>query len=911
MDKKDALVINDDLEKVIVDFMKYSIQLLIEDGDVYSFFEQEKMNISGVTGCSGLHKLITEYNEKLRDDALSEEEADAYKRNIHEELDSKLRDISFLTNVAERLLDKFKDNVEAKRKPLTDRNGSLKHALKKVNELDESKSVTTENYEEYHKKQNAVSPILTSFDICPIFDENSTFEDVWAKEYLVSRLEALIQESDHDIKEFNSQYKTAEFVKNSVDELKKAIKTDITEYRNSDKHNQNDDKQYHMDVRSRVKAFMQHIRKWRNVYDFKKQVVKIDDFIKRADLLYRKFDVNADTVITLGGHECRNINELIQTMAENWNLGIELLKANQSVQDLIKKESEVLLPTYELLQGIIGAVKEQEQSSRIDEIVGAKRRREDAVQFDTSAYNDYKVWYDACMFKFIYGIKPEYRPICWRGIVLEPVEFVHLFIKPLLSQINTEGARRLLLSNGLDIFAEYGLISYYFQKKNESSLGISYDIEAIRNIEISILKFCKNDEKGNPLIPLYEFFECLYGLAEMFGVSYTYQIRGTNVTVKTVEELTQIYSEFFEKKDIAGAYRFADNNTYPTLRGWLCNKYKDRKRAVNEFYDWYLTAWFYRVKRVPQLTYKGEKYYDTIEKLHKQQIPVSMLEDQCIVSYRFLKMLNTDFSKVSEYENVIRDYFNERIGYSDQSVLRSMESDEMKAVISCNPFREISSVDLVDKTDYSEEEYAFIWDLIQERLLLLLDPSTKLSKTNLDSLAKFQKLLQKIAKIEPDKDKFVLDRYYVRIHEEYRERESRISELVMKYFTNQEEERTAKIQGIQLATERGLKDRMSELWRERKRFYSIRTLYEDTIVSVNTLKEELQPFTQLSWENETASSCIKETENGIQKLKTELDEGIATIRKTVKKLEGYFAAKCAIYGGAVIFVIVLIKMLFF
>ena len=123
MDKKDALVINDDLEKVIVDFMKYSIQLLIEDGDVYSFFEQEKMNISGVTGCSGLHKLITEYNEKLRDDALSEEEADAYKRNIHEELDSKLRDISFLTNVAERLLDKFKDNVEAKRKPLTDRNG--------------------------------------------------------------------------------------------------------------------------------------------------------------------------------------------------------------------------------------------------------------------------------------------------------------------------------------------------------------------------------------------------------------------------------------------------------------------------------------------------------------------------------------------------------------------------------------------------------------------------------------------------------------------------------------------------------------------------------------------------------------------------------------------------------------------
>lgn len=515
-----------------------------------------------------------------------------------------------------------------------------------------------------------------------------------------------------------------------------------------------------MEVRNRSKAYKNHILKWHPVYSIKHKADKLDEFYKKATTVYQKFDKNEEVAITLGGRECGNISELIQAMSDNWDLGVELLKANQSVPDIIKKESEILLPTYEILQGIVSAVKKQEQERRIDEITGAKKRRENSIQFDSSVYDDYKVWYDACMFKFIYGIKPEYRAICWRGTVQEPIEFVKKEIFPLLSQKKYETVKKLVSINGIDVLAEYGLLSYYFQRKSESGIGQDYDIEEIRNIELGILKIFKNDDNGYPIIPLYEFYEKLIDLARIFGLSYEYFVKGENKRIKDANQFIDIIHQYLEKQDIDGAYKIIECNSFATLRGWLCSRYKSKIKIVNDYFNWYLNVCNY-YRHIDKEDIASCNYYDMVDRKHSAYMPISKLEMKCMVCFRFMKMLLEDGNILKKCGNIINLYYCKMSNIVDISMLKPVMIDELREFIPYNTYRVLpENVFLSDYTKYNVDENAYIWDIIVK---LLKNFEEQGLPANCDLRIQFISIynfMHNIINGENLSDKFLLERYY-------------------------------------------------------------------------------------------------------------------------------------------------------
>ena len=359
--------------------------------------------------------------------------------------------------------------------------------------------------------------------------ENLEQEDkFWDHVLLRDKINEEINNFNNDIYDFNKRYVQMDAIEQMVNDIISSLEKDIVKPRNEEAHQKIDTEQYTYEIREKAKRYYEHINKWRFVFRIRGNLAKYDELIGKAKRTYDKFSANGMLTIPLGGNECTTLDELIDAIADNWDLGIELLKANESIPRFIRQESELLISTYNILSGVVQDVIKREQECRINEVVEAKKRRYDIKAFNSSIYNDYKLCYDDCMFKFIYGVRPSYEKFCWRGLSLNMEAFAKLYIERMLEFNDDDTVYVWLRIQGLDRLAEYGLFSYFFQMKN-ASLGVGekkYDLDLIGKAELSILKTDKVYKGTNrPYIDLYELYYYLIKLSEQFGKKYVYKIR--------------------------------------------------------------------------------------------------------------------------------------------------------------------------------------------------------------------------------------------------------------------------------------------------------------------------------------------------------------------------------------------------
>lgn len=779
MNKEEVKDVNEKIAKTTLDFFKYDMMLLSGNNDLCEYLikqQKETGILDGITGVKDLPKTIS---------ALPDNDTQSQQvQSVSEDILTLLKDISFVTGVTKKQLSILKSEISEKIKQLKKECTDIRHAQEVLEGITEAA-----NRQEYVSMINEKPELKKCLDSLQIEipknednDENpgeessGDYEDL--KNFLEESLKRAWEESDKRTAQFTAVFGEDGKV-TSIDRLIDSIQSDITKPRNKDAHNQTDDNQIEHDVRNRAYDFKEHIKKWSFIYIEKGRPEKLDEFYRLAMALYRRFDSTAEFSFTIGGVECTNLSQLIEAMVANWNIGVELLKADQSIPDLIKRESEVLLPSYELLQSVVKAVKKKEQERKIEEITGAKRRREKSQGFDTAVYDDYKLWYDACMFKFIYGMKPEYLPICWRGNKWERREFVTKNIFPLMNQKKLSTAVQLVKKTGIDVMAEYGLFSEYFQQKAEAGSSCRYTVNEIRKIEDVIIKLYRGNDM-QPEVPLYTFYENMIYLADAFDVKFRYRERTENRLIETKKELADIICKKIMAGDIDAAYSAIEDNSFSMLRGWLCSMEKSEswKDKVNEYFEWYLTI-HNDAKLLEERKYGGLDYYSEANVFHNQYYPVTRLERKCLVCYRFLSLLLEESKDYMEPAQKISEYYVGKVGGYKEGYELYLQADskgsgkimsDLYMIIPFSPYRSPEQMETVENKDLSEEEAAWKWsklvtDLNELREQDQEDFASLSEKTDFLRVVK-KKIDNKLGERVQD-GKFLLQKHYEGMEEDY------------------------------------------------------------------------------------------------------------------------------------------------
>ena len=682
------LDVNDRIKKETKAFLKYCIMLLLDSDDLTDSYVNGDFSLEGVTGCADLVVMLNEYN------TIEDEEQRYYEKNIIEEKLEKTLDISVCRAVITNSLKKLEKRIKEENEEYNREKNICASVLQSLddnkdifdNDLDLDERTNLEYKLTNKLKSVGIEPIVYSFEEPDEESENTMMglekmpeEDlprsIWDVDKTRDAIDDFLSAVEKKIQNSKKQFSKEAFDATAEDlkELEEELNKNINDPRRKDAHDRMDDNQMPYEVRERAKKYLEHIDSWRPLFAKMGKLGEYDHFKSNALDLYKKFDNNIGIVIYLGGKECHTVEGLIEAITLNWDQGVDLLKANASIPELIKQESELLMPTYNILSGVVQDIVSRETAYRIDEVVKAKERRLSIKKNSVAVFNDYKTWYDACLFKFIYGMMPKYEYFCWGDSIRErKAVFVKKFFEPMFQLNDMSGAKNWLISRRLDQMAEYGLFSYLFQMINKTQISSrqQYDIAFVNRVERDILAFT-SDEDEKDQVPLFYLYNDMMRLGSWFGYEYLYPIRLTKrlskdenkryVKVNSINKLHDYFYQKLEEGDIDTVFNLIVNNSFSSLRAWLMWKLDD-SNAVKEYFEWYHTVRFF-VKHISHLDKEFIKkigsYVEFVDILHKNMHPLTKLEYKCMVCYRFFKMLSSgaeEFDFDSEVE-LIRTYY--------------------------------------------------------------------------------------------------------------------------------------------------------------------------------------------------------------------------------------------------------------
>ncbi|MBO4355800.1 MAG: hypothetical protein J5850_02975 [Clostridia bacterium] len=363
--------------------------------------------------------------------------------------------------------------------------------------------------------------------------------------------------------------------------------------RNAVIHKKTKERMAEAELGQRIKNFCDHIEKWGIVFKYasatSKQVNDIDIYYTEALNLFYKLSGSQPFFVVFEAKDYYDLNSLIDAMCEKWDSGLDLLKADHSIRELIEKRYETLLPKYKLIQSMLKAVFARESRMRIKEIIEVSNFVKE-LEYDLRG-DLYADMYDACMFKFIYELNPAETFFCWKK-PYRPAEFADEFIVPLIRDRSTDVARRTIRRSEVHVLAEYRLFSFFFRHRNLTE-GKKVNVLKIRGIEEDVLSFCKGGDKAPKL---YEVYAQLWRLADEMGSACNYTVKEIASQRQEalvpqgdcIDYLVGRVEKLIESGDVESAYDLIEANSFADFRGWLWFKYRDKKNK-DAFFERYLT----------------------------------------------------------------------------------------------------------------------------------------------------------------------------------------------------------------------------------------------------------------------------------------------------------------------------------